>query len=342
MTVVIGIDPHKQTHQAVAVDDREDELSRLEVRATKTQVDRLVRWAAPFEERTWAIESAGGLGYLLAQQLVAAGEHVVDVPATLASRVRLLGSGRSNKNDANDARSVAIAALRSPSLTTVARADHRVVLRILAKRNVDLGRERNRTANRLHALICELVPAGITKQIRASAAQQVLDAVRPGSPAAAARHAMALELLDDLRRVDDQLASSKRRIADAVVVSKTSLTDVFGVGPVIAAMCIGFTGDVRRFPTADRFAAYNGTAPIEVSSATHKVFRLSRRGNRRLNHAIHMAAVTQLRHAHSPGRAFYDRKLVEGKSKKMALRALKRRVSDVIYRQLLVDAERLG
>jgi transposase len=216
------------------------------------------------------------------------------------------------------------------------------VLRILAKRNVDLGRERNRTANRLHALICELVPAGITKQISASAAQQVLDAVRPGSPAAAARHAMALELLDDLRRVDDQLASSKRRIADAVVVSKTSLTDVFGVGPVIAAMCIGFTGDVRRFPTADRFAAYNGTAPIEVSSATHKVFRLSRRGNRRLNHAIHMAAVTQLRHAHSPGRAFYDRKLVEGKSKKMALRALKRRVSDVIYRQLLVDAERLG
>lgn len=125
-------------------------------------------------------------------------------------------------------------------------------------------------------------------------------------------------------------------------MSKTSLTDVFGVGPVIAAMCIGFTGDVRRFPTADRFAAYNGTAPVEVSSATHKVFRLSRRGNRRLNHAIHMAAVTQVRYAHSPGRDFYDRKLVEGKSKKMALRALKRRVSDVIYRQLLVDAERLG
>lgn len=153
---------------------------------------------------------------------------------------------------------------------------------------------------------------------------------------------MALELLDDLRRVDDQLASSKRRIADAVVVSKTSLTDVFGVGPVIAAMCIGFTGDVRRFPTADRFAAYNGTAPIEVSSATHKVFRLSRRGNRRPNHAIpHGGRHTDPSRA-QPGPPFYDRKLVEGKSKKMALRALKRRVSDVIYRQLLVDAERLG
>jgi len=340
--VTIGIDPHKKTHQAIALDDREGELSRLDVRATKTQVDRLVRWAAPFPERTWAIESAGGLGYLLAQQLVDAGEHVVDVPVTLASRVRVLDTRKSNKNDPNDARAVAIAAMRSPWLATVTPADHRVVLRILAKRNGDLGRERNRVANRLHALLCELVPAGITKEISASAVQALLDGVYPTSPAAAARHAMALELLDDVRRLDAQLAQSKRRIADAVTASKTTLTDVFGVGPVIAAMCIGFTGDVRRFPTSDRFAAYNGTAPIEVSSGDDKVFRLSRRGNRRLNHAIHMAAVTQLRHAHSPGRAFYDRKLAEGKSRKKALRALKRRVSDVIYRQLLIDADRLG
>jgi transposase len=340
--VIIGIDPHKKTHQAVAVDEREGELARLEVRATKTQVERLVRWAQPFEQRTWAIESAAGLGYLLAQQLVAAGEHVVDVPATLASRVRVLGTGRSNKNDANDARSVAIAALRSPGLATVAEADHRAVLRLLAKRNLDLGRERNRVANRLHALICELVPSGITKEIRASAAQALLDDVRPATAVDAARHAMALELLDDVRRLDGQLAESKRRIADAVAASKTTLTDVFGVGPIIAAMCIGFTGDITRFPSPDHFAAYNGTAPIEVSSGGRQVFRLSRRGNRRINHAIHMTAVTQLRHTHSPGRAFYDRKVAEGKTKKMALRALKRRISDVIYRQLQQDAARLG
>lgn len=340
--VVIGIDPHKKTHQAVALDDREGELGRLEVQATTTQVDRLVRWAAPFEDRTWAIESAGGLGYLLAQQFVDAGEHVVDVPPTLASRVRLLGSGKSNKNDPNDARSVAIAAMRSPGLATVEPADHRVVLRILAKRNGDLGRERNRVANRLHALLCELVPAGITKEIKASAAQAVLDGVYPTSRAAAARHAMALELLDDVRRLDVQLAESKRRIADAVTASKTSLTDVFGVGPVIAAMVhrlhrrrppLRDTGPLRRL---HRHRATRG------ASGGHQVFRLSRRGNRRLNHAIHMAAVTQLRHAHSPGRAFYDRKVAEGKSREVALRALKRRISDVIYRQLLVDADRLG
>ena len=342
MAVVIGIDPHKQTHQAVAVNDAEAELSRLEVRATKTQVGRLVRWAAPFEERTWAIESAGGLGYLLAQQLVDAGEHVVDVPATLASRVRLLGSGGSNKNDPNDARSVAIAALRSPGLATVEAADHRVVLRILAKRNPDLGRERNRTANRLHALIAELVPAGITKEITASAAQRILDGVVPTSAAASARHAMALELLGDVRRLDDQLAESKRRIAQAVTASKTTLVDVFGIGPIVAAMCIGFTGDIRRFPSADRFAAYTGTAPIEVSSGGRQVFRLSRRGNRRLNHAIHMAAVSQLRHAHSPGRAYYDRKVDQGQSPKMAMRSLKRRINDVVYRHLVADADRLG
>ena len=112
MTVIIGIDPHKATHTAVAIDCDETKLATITVRATRRQTDRLLGWAGPFEKRTWAIESAAGLGYLLAQQLVDAGEHVVDVPATLASRVRVLGTGKSDKNDPNDARSVAIAALR--------------------------------------------------------------------------------------------------------------------------------------------------------------------------------------------------------------------------------------
>ena len=113
MHVVIGVDPHKASHTAVAIDEAEDELSSVKVRATRRQVDQLVSWAEPFEKRTWAIESAAGLGYLLAQQLVARGEDVLDVPATLASRIRVLASSRSNKNDPNDARSVAIAAFRA-------------------------------------------------------------------------------------------------------------------------------------------------------------------------------------------------------------------------------------
>ena len=125
-------------------------------------------------------------------------------------------------------------------------------------------------------------------------------------------------------------------------LSGTTLTEIFGVGPVIAATLLGHTGDVARFANADRFAAYNGTAPIEWSSGNPKrpTHRLSRRGNRTMNHALHIAAVTQLRHAHSPGRAFYDRKREEGHTTKTAIRALKRRLSNVVYRHLVADTQR--
>jgi transposase len=338
MKVMIGVDPHKGSHTAVAIDDGESELAQVKVRASHRQLDQLLEWAVPFATRTWAIESAGGLGYLLSHQLVAAGETVLDVPATLAARVRVLGTGRSNKNDPNDARSVAVAALRAPRLASVARADHAGVLRLLAKRNTDLGRARNRSACRLHALLAELVPGGIAKQINAASAERLLGGVTPASPVEVARHALALEHLDDLRRLDDQMRVSKRRIAEAITASATSLTDIFGVGPVVAAMLIGYTGDVTRFRSRDHFAAYTGTAPIEVSSGGRITHRLSRRGNRQLNHALHIAAITQIRFAHSPGRAFYERKVAEGKTKKEAVRALKRRIADAVYRQLVIDA----
>lgn len=129
MAVMISIDPHKRSHTAVAIDRDEVELAVIEARATARQVEDLLAWAAGFEDRTWAVEGAGGVGYLLAQQLVAAGERVVDVPATLAARVRVLGSGRSNKNDPNDGYSIAVAALHAPNLERVAPADHANVLR---------------------------------------------------------------------------------------------------------------------------------------------------------------------------------------------------------------------
>jgi len=150
-------------HQSQDGSNSEVELGELLVRPGPRQLSDLLAWAAPFEDRTWAIESAGGLGYLLAQQLVAHGEHVVDVPATLSSRVRVLGSGRSNKNDANDARAVAVAALRSPLLAHVRAEDHVSVLRLLAKAQLDASRARSRACSRLHALVRELLPGGIRK-----------------------------------------------------------------------------------------------------------------------------------------------------------------------------------
>jgi transposase len=148
------------------------------------------------------------------------------------------------------------------------------------------------------------------------------------------------QFIEDLRRIDTQMHDTKKKLATAVQASGTSLTTIFGVGPIIAATVIGAVRDVSRFPDRDHFAAYNGTAPIEVSSGRRKVYRLSLRGNRRVNHAIHMAAVTQIRYRHTAGRAYYDHKLAEGKTPKEALRSLKRQISDAIFARLQADARR--
>ena len=200
---MIGIDPHKRTHTAVAIDTRERVLGERLVHATGAQVPELLEWAKCLDgERVWAIESAGGLGYLLAQQLLAAGEHVVDIPATLASRVRLLGSGRSEKNDPNDARSVAIAALRAAELVPVRVEDHATVLRLLASRHTQLGWAYNKTACRLHAVVAELVPGGIGQEVVVSQARSLLAELQPLGAVAIERHALAVEMLDELDRLN--------------------------------------------------------------------------------------------------------------------------------------------
>ena len=258
----------------------------------------------------------------------------------LGSRVRLLASGNTNKTDPNDARSVAVAALRSDHCPQVQADDHTAVLKLWSKRHRDLGRLRTQVACRLHAVLCELVPGGVRKEITAAHAARLLDAAEPSGAVMLARKELAGDFLDDLRRLDGQLSQTKKKLAAAVKASGTTLTDLFGVGPVIAATVPGEAGDVSRIPDRDHFASCNGTAPAGVSSGKRKVHRLSRRGNRRTSHAIHMAAMTQVRHAGSEGRACYDKKTAEGKTPKEALRALKRRISDAIYRKLRADARR--
>jgi transposase len=338
MAVMIGVDPHKGSHTAVAIGGAEEPLGELRVRACAAQTEKLVGWAAAWPERTWAVEGAGGLGRLLAQQLVAAGERVLDVQPKLASRVRLLQAGDTNKNDPNDALSVAVAALRSRVWRQVTADDHAAVLKVWSKRHRDLARNRNQVACRLHAVLCDLVPGGYPKEIYAAQAARILERASPSGAVALARAELAAEFLADLRHLDDQLRETKKKLGAAVRASHTTLTDVFGVGPVVAGTIIGDIGDVSRFPGPDHFAAYNGTAPVEVSSGNRKIHRLSLRGNRRVNHAIHMAAITQLRYKHSPGRAYYDKKTGEGKTHKEALRCLKRRISDAIFARLQADA----
>lgn len=202
-------------------------------------------------ERAWAVEGAAGLGCLLAQQLVAAGERVLDVPPKLAARVRLLQAGDTNKNDPNDAYSVAVAALRSPARRPVLAEDHAAVLKIWAKRHRDLARSRNQAACRLHAVLCDLVPGGHAKEISAGQAARILERITPSGAVAQARCELAAEFLTDIRHLDAQLRDTHKKLAAAVKASGTSLTGLFGVGPVIAGTVIGDVRQVFRFPTRD-------------------------------------------------------------------------------------------
>ena len=244
--VMIGVDPHKGSHTAVAIGAGEEPLGELRVDACPSQAEQLRAWAVAWPQRAWAIEGAAGLGNLLAQQLVAAGERVLDVPPKLAARVRLLQAGDTNKNDPNDAYSVAVAALRSKLARPVLADGHAVVLKVWAKRHRDLARLRNQACCRLHAELCDLVPGGVRTEISAGQAARLLEQVRPSDAVAGARCELAAEFLADLRHLDAQLRDTKRKLAAAVRASGTSLTGLFGVGPVIAGTVIG---DVRQvFP----------------------------------------------------------------------------------------------
>jgi len=341
MAVMIGIDPHKGSHTAWRSAKPRSRWASCGCGPARTRPGSWLpgrgpgrsgpgRWKAPAGwagcwPSSWSPPTSGWR-----------------CAPKLAVRVRLLEASDTNKTDPDDARSVAVAALRSKGRPEVTADGHAVVLKVWAKRHRDLSRTRNQVVCRLHAVLCDLIPGGVPDEITAGQAARILEQVAPAGAVAQARCELAAELLADIRHLDAQRREVKKKLAAAVTASGTSLTEVFGVGPVIAATVIGDVITVARFPSRDHFAACNGTAPVEVSSGQRKIYRLSLRGNRRLNHAVHMAAITQIRHKHSDGRAHYQRKLAEGKTHKEALRCLKRRISDAIYARLRADARAAG
>ena len=334
--ITIGIDPHKSSHTAVALDQTGAALGELRVPADNSTLATLSAWSARWPQRRWAIEGAGGLGRLLARQLVAAGESVVDVPSTLAARARVLQRGHGRKSDGIDARSVAIVAQNRNDLPPVRSDDHSAVLRLLSDRRDELTAERRRTVNRLHRLLRELHPGGAPRALSADRASRLLATIRPIGAVDVERKAMARQLVTDLRRIDRALIDNRRRCAQAVTASGTTLTEIFGISEVLAAKILGHSGDISRFANADHYASYTGTAPIEVSSGEQRRHRLSRAGNRSLNHALHLAARVQTRHP-GPGRTHYLRKQAEHKTPAEALRSLKRQLAKVVYRHLHDD-----
>ena len=240
MSVTIGIDPHKSTHTAVAVDRDERPIARFTFPARAGQTERLLAWAEPLDaDRVWAIESAAGLGRLLAQQLIAAGERVVDVPPTLSARVRLLANQKTSKNDTNDALSTAIAGLRHCGLRTVRSDGHTVVLRLLTDRFHDLTGLRTQAACRPHVLFRELVPGGARLRISAAQARELLTTIEPTDAVDVERCWQARAHLADIERLDRELGDCRQRIVAAVAETGTALVELHGVGPVVAAMIIG-------------------------------------------------------------------------------------------------------
>jgi transposase len=338
MKVLIGIDPHKASLAVAAVDEAKGELlERAYFPQNRKGLRALERWAKRFAERRWALENAGGLGRHLAGRLTAAGEAVVDVPPKLSARVRVLSTGNARKNDGLDALATALAASRNERLAAVDPEAASEVLRLLSERREDLVAERTRALNRLHGLLRDLLPGGIAGTLSADRAARILRGLRPQGSSSRVRRRLASEVLRDVRTLDRKIAALNERIESEVEASGTSLTEIFGIGPILAARIIGTVGDVTRFPTKAHFASYSGTAPVEASSGEVVRHRLSLAGNRKLNYALHMVAVCQAR-SDARGGSYYRKKMAEGKSRKEALRCLKRRVSDVVFRSLLADS----
>ncbi len=211
------------------------------------------------------------------------------------------------------------------------------MLRLLSERREDLVAERTRALNRLHGLLRDLLPGGVAGKLSADRATRILRGIRHrGCASDRLRRRLASEVLRDVRMLDRKIADLNTRVEAEVDASGTSLTEIFGVGPILAATILGTVGDVARFPTKAHFASYAGTAPVVASSGKVVRHRLSLGGNRKLNYALHMVAVCQAR-SDARGGAYYRKKIDEGKSRKEALRCLKRRVCDAVFRSLLED-----
>ena len=340
MKVLIGVDPHKTSVAVAAVDEAKGELlERASFSQNRVGLKSLERWARRFPQRRWAVENAGGLGRHLAVRLAGSGESVVDVPPKLSARVRVLSTGNARKNDELDALATALAASRDVLLATVDHEAASETLRLLSERREDLVAERTRALNRLHGLLRDLVPGGVAGSLSAPRAARILRGIRPqGGASARLRRRLASEVLRDVRTLDRKIADLNARIEAEVEASGTTLTEVFGIGPILAARIIGTVGNVARFPTKAHFASYSGTAPLEASSGEVVRHRLSLAGNRKLNYALHMVAVCQAR-SDARGGTYYRKKIAEGKSRKEALRCLKRRVSDAVFRSLMADSQ---
>ena len=337
MMVVLGTDAHKRSHTVVACDEVGAEIATLTAAATGEGHLRLVKWAAQWPLRRWAIEDCRALSRRLEADLLRVGEQVVRVPPKLMAGVRRSARTR-GKSDPIDALAVARAALREPDLP-VARLDGPSrEIRLLVDYRESLVKDRTAAQNRLRWRLHELEPgydppAGSLNRYKTlDAIDQLLDA-HSGVVADVARHEVSR-----IRELTKEVNQLERDIAGRVTELVPSLLALPGCGALSAAKLVGEAADISRFKSRDAYAMWAGTAPIPVWSANNTRFRLNRGGNRQTNAALHRIAITQIR-IHPDAKAFINKRLQSGSTKREALRLLKRRLANVVYLALLADAQ---
>jgi transposase len=335
--IMLGIDAHKRTHTVVAVDDHGRQLG-TKTTETTTTADHLaiVRWADQFgSQRCWAVEDCRHLSRRLERDMLAAGERIVRVPPKLMAHSR--DAARTyGKSDPIDALAVARAALREPDLPTAHLDDTARELRLLVDHREDLVAERTRHINRLRWHLHEIDPDW-EPDLRALTTFKHLDiAARrlAGLDSVIAR--VAADLVARIRQLTIDINELRAELEARTKATASNLRQIHGIGPLASAKLIGEVAGVQRFRSGSTFARHNGTAPTPVWSGNTDRHRLSRAGNRQLNAAIHRVALTQAR-SHPGAIAFLQRRAETGATRKEAIRSLKRRLSDVIYRAMLAD-----
>ncbi|MGI0130805.1 MAG: IS110 family transposase [Thermoplasmata archaeon] len=335
--VTLGVDAHKRTHTIVAADDNGSVQAERTVAATPAGHLEGLRWAQQWTERRWAIEDCRHLSRRLATDLLVAGEAVVRVPPKLTAGARRSARTR-GKSDPIDALAVARAALREPDLPVAQLDGATREIRLLVDHRDDLVAERTRLENRLRWHLHELQPGDepAARSLNRRATLTALDAALACHEGVVAR--IARELLVRCRELTEAVNALEREIRGRVAQLAPTLLALLGCGALSAAKIVGEVGDVSRFRSRNAFAMHNGTAPIPVWSGNRERFRLNRGGNRQINCALHRIAITQLQR---PGLAqdYVGRRRAAGDTKTESIRALRRRISDEVYRRLRADQQ---
>jgi transposase len=330
--IVIGLDVHKQSVTAVAVDEAGRPLAE---KVVMVGTDELLDWAAALDaQRLWAVEDCRQLTGWLERQLLSVGEELVRVPPKLTVPERRAGRTR-GKSDPIDALAIARAALREPNLSRP-RPEERVYreIKLLVDHRDDLVDQRRRTQQRLRWHLHQLDPTydvPLRRLDRASHLERVARWLSRRQPELQVR--LAREIVASIRQLNRAVAALDQELEARTAELAPALLDVPGCAALTAAKLLAEIGPIDRFRSDAQLARHGGVAPLEASSGRTQRHRLDRGGNRQLNAALHRIAITQARY-YPDARAYLERKRGEGKSRREALRCLKRLLARVVFNTL--------